>query len=64
MAPREVVMWCPSCIHFYDEDTYKKYMRWGDPDRILEDATPCLAANGVDPDTARGLIIKTFSATS
>lgn len=46
------------------EDTYKKYMRWGDPERILEDATPCMAANGVDPDVARGLVIKTFSATS
>lgn len=43
------------------EDTYKKYTRWGDADRILEDATPCMAANGVDPDTARGLVIKTFA---
>ena len=43
------------------EDTYKKYMQWGDPERILEDMTPCMAANGVDADTARGLIIKTFS---
>src|SRR5262249_25508251 len=31
------------------EDTYKKYAGWGDPDRILEDATPCMASNGVDP---------------
>jgi hypothetical protein len=46
------------------EDTYKKYVRWGDPDRILEDATPCMAANGVDPATARGLVIKTFSPSS
>jgi len=44
------------------EDTYKKYMQWGDPERILEDMTPCMAANGVAPDAARGLIIKTFSA--
>ena len=44
------------------EDTYKKYMQWGDPERILEDMTPCMAANGVDADAARGLIIKTFSA--
>ena len=36
----------------------------GDPERILEDATPCMAANGVDPDTARGLVIKAFSAKS
>lgn len=42
------------------EDTYKKYVGWADPDRILADATPCMAANGVDPETARGLVIKTF----
>jgi heterodisulfide reductase subunit D len=46
------------------EDTYKKYMHWGDPDRILEDATPCMAANGIDADTARGLIIQTFAKPS
>ena len=42
------------------EDRYKKYMQWGDPDRILEDVTPCMAANGVDSEKARGLVIKTF----
>jgi hypothetical protein len=26
------------------------------------DATPCLAANGVDPDAARALIVRTFGA--
>jgi heterodisulfide reductase subunit D len=46
------------------EDTYKKYVRWGDPERILEDATPCMAANGVDPEAARGLVLKTFAARS
>jgi hypothetical protein len=46
------------------EDTYKKYVRWGDPDRILEDATPCMAASGVDREKARGLVIKTFGAKS
>ena len=30
-------------------------------DRILGDPTPCMAANGVDPDRARGLIVKRFS---
>ncbi len=45
------------------EDTYKKYMLMGDPDRILEDATPCMAANGVDHDRARGLVIKTFGGS-
>jgi hypothetical protein len=42
------------------EDTYKKYMQWGDPERILADATPCMVANGVDAERARGLVIKTF----
>jgi len=36
-------------------------MHMGDADRILEDASPCMAANGVDPEKARGLVIKTFS---
>ena len=31
---------------------------------ILENATPCMAANGIDADTARGLVIKTFSGRS
>src|SRR5262245_26571064 len=44
------------------EDTYKKYAAWGDPDRILEDASPCMVANGVDAERARGLVIKTFPA--
>ena len=44
------------------EDGYKKYMHLGDPDRILEDASPCMAANGVDPEKARGLVIKTFGS--
>jgi heterodisulfide reductase subunit D len=43
------------------EDTYKKYMAWGDPERILDDATPCMASNGVDLAAARALVIKTFS---
>ena len=46
------------------EDTYKKYLHWADPDRILADATPCMAANGVDAEAARGLVIKTFPARS
>jgi len=43
------------------EDAYKKYMRLGDADRILEEATPCMVANGVDPAAARALVIKTFA---
>jgi heterodisulfide reductase subunit D len=46
------------------EDTYKKYVRLGDADRILEEATPCMAGNGVDPAAARALVIKTFAPRS
>ena len=46
------------------EDTYKKYVLWSDPEQILENATPCMAANNVDPATARGLVIKTFTPRS
>lgn len=44
------------------EDTYKKYRLMGDPERVLEEMTPCMATNGVDPDRARGLVLKTFPA--
>jgi len=37
-------------------------MHMGDADRILEDASPCMAVNGIDTEKARGLVIKTFSA--
>jgi hypothetical protein len=43
------------------EDRYKKYLAWGDPERILADATPCMTANGVDPDRARALVARTFT---
>jgi hypothetical protein len=43
------------------EDTFKKYRLWGDPARVLEDATPCMTANAVDPAAARALITTTFS---
>ncbi|MBI1736481.1 MAG: (Fe-S)-binding protein [Candidatus Rokubacteria bacterium] len=42
------------------EDTYKKYRLMGDPERVLEEMTPCMAANGVDPERARSLVVKTF----
>jgi hypothetical protein len=42
------------------EDTYKRYARWGDPEGILADATPCLAANGVTPDAARPVVTRIF----
>jgi Fe-S oxidoreductase len=43
------------------EDQFKKYRLWGDPERVLEDATPCMEANGVDPVAARALIATTFA---
>src|SRR5262249_34407462 len=43
------------------EDEYKKYRLWGDPERVLEDATPCMQANGVDRDKARALVMATFA---
>jgi len=42
------------------EDQFKKYRLWGDPDRVLEDMTPCQQANGVDPEKARALVVATF----
>src|SRR5262249_18571097 len=42
------------------EDQFKKYQLWGDPDRVLADATPCMQANGVDRERARALVVATF----
>jgi hypothetical protein len=28
---------------------------------VLDDATPCMQANGVDPDRARALVMATFA---
>ena len=43
------------------EDQFKKYRLWGDPERVLEDTTPCMQANGVDPEKARALVMATFA---
>lgn len=43
------------------EDTFKKYRLWGDPDRVLEDATPCMEVNRVDADRARAVVTATFA---
>lgn len=43
------------------EDTFKKYRLWADPDRILDDMTPCQQANGVDPAQARAFVETTFA---
>jgi Fe-S oxidoreductase len=42
------------------EDTYKKYRVLGDPERVLEEMTPCMTANGIAPEQARGLVLTTF----
>jgi hypothetical protein len=44
------------------EDQFKKYRLWGDPDRVLEDVTPCMQANNVDHVKARALVMTTFAA--
>ena len=46
------------------EDQFKKYRLWGDPERVLEDATPCMQANGVDPEKAHALVMATFARRS
>jgi hypothetical protein len=42
------------------EDRYKKFRLWQDPERVLEESTPCQTANHVDPARARALVEKTF----
>jgi len=46
------------------EDRYKKYRLWEDPERVLEDTTPCQRANGVDPERARELVREVFASRS
>jgi Fe-S oxidoreductase len=42
------------------EDTYKRWVLAGDPERVLAEATPCMEANGVDPARARAFVETTF----
>jgi Fe-S oxidoreductase len=42
------------------EDRYKTFRLWQDPERVLEESTPCQTANHVDPARARQLVEKTF----
>ena len=42
------------------EDTYRQWMRSGDQEAIMAEATPCMEANGVDRDAARALVERTF----
>ena len=46
------------------EDRYKKFRLWQDPERVLEESTPCQTANRVDPTRARQLGEKTFGRIS
>jgi heterodisulfide reductase subunit D len=46
------------------EDRYKKFRLWQDPERVLEESTPCQTANYVDPARARQLVEKTFGRIS
>jgi len=43
------------------EDKFKKYRHWQDPERVLEDATPCQIANGVGAERARAVVTETFA---
>jgi len=42
------------------EDKFKKYRLWGDPERVLQETTPCQVANGVTPERARAAVTNTF----
>jgi hypothetical protein len=42
------------------EDVYKKYRLWADPARVLEDATPCQQASGLDAERARAFVSLAF----
>jgi Fe-S oxidoreductase len=44
------------------EDKFKKYRLWTDPERVLQETTPCQLANGVTPDRARAVVMDTFGA--
>ena len=46
------------------EDRYKTFRLWQDPERVLEESTPCQTANHVDPARARQLVDKTFGRIS
>jgi Fe-S oxidoreductase len=42
------------------EDRFKTYRLWEDPDRVLEESTPCQQANHMDPARAQALIKDIF----
>lgn len=44
------------------EDKYKKYRLWQDPERALVEMAPCMRANGIAPDEARDVVIRTFGS--
>lgn len=41
-------------------DKYKDYTLWGDRRRIMEDASSCMLANGIDYELASSLVDKLF----
>lgn len=43
-----------------EEDLYKKYRLWQDPQRVLEDMAPCMRAHGIKPDLARDVVQRSF----
>jgi hypothetical protein len=45
------------------EDIYKRYRLWRDPERVLEEMTPCMVANEVDGVLARDIVERTFGST-
>jgi Fe-S oxidoreductase len=42
------------------EDQFKKFRHWNDPERVLQETTPCQLANGVTPERARSVVTDTF----
>jgi hypothetical protein len=46
------------------EDRFKKFRLWQDPERVLEETTPCQRANNVDPARARAIVMENFGPLS
>src|SRR6266851_1845857 len=46
------------------EDRFKKFRLWQDPERVLEETTPCQRANNVDAARARAVAMENFGPLS
>ena len=46
------------------EDRFKKFRLWQDPERVLEETTPCQRANNVDAARARAVVMENFGPLS